>query len=100
MPGQYSSPLLSSFGDERKCKPPPWTCENKAYSTDRRSAFRGDTSLPLIASRRREFNFRERRNGEVRRIPIPRTRVNKGEGTGTTPRSSWWGPTSFLLNRS
>src|SRR5215218_5812273 len=65
MPEPSSSPLPLSFGDEGKCKPPPRTCENEAYPTGRRSAFCGDTTLPLLASRWRIANFLELRYGEV-----------------------------------
>src|SRR5215211_3374219 len=88
MPEPSSSPLPLSFGDEGKCKPPPRTWENEAYPTGRRSAFCGDTTLPLLASRWRIANFLELRQREDRRIHLLRGWVNKEPGDGSVLNSA------------
>src|SRR5215211_9006744 len=56
------------------------------------------TNMPSVKGYKGWHNFREHLRGEVRRIPIPRTRVNKGtQKAGTLiPRPSYSLPTKML----
>src|SRR5215208_667803 len=53
------------------------------------------TLSPALPSGR--LNFRERRTGEVRRTPLPRTRVNRGIRKGRTSR---WLANGYICDRN